>query len=516
MKKRIMLIAVISLIIIVGLTTVFAAFKLYYGDSGDGLSRIYKYRLNEDASRVVDIPRGVYLKKESLPADKTIYDATAYGLSGQNSGAANSEAIARAVFEAKDGGGIVFIPSGEYKTSGIELKSNVTLWIDDGAVLKSMDYDENRLSASPLKTAVIYAEGAENIAVTGGGAIDGRGTSYTKPAKNSQPFYPMSEFNLKKRVLLARTRIREPKGERYNIINLLDCKNVTISNIELRESASWTVVLRNSSEISIENIVIDNNIYVANSDGIDLVGCSDADIKNCFIATGDDGICIKSNSGRSVKNITVAHCEIMSLANCFKIGTETIEDISNIEVSDCFFFVTEISGGYSGIAVESADGANIDGVRISGIEMRGVSAPFLIWLGCRFKDTDNKAVGSIKNVVIKNIEAYDTETASAIVGCEYKGEIYRPKNIVIDNFFAEYRDTDESLNVLKNPPQIQMNGYPEITRVSHIWLLSHELSLYCDLPAYGLYIRYADGVTLKDSVFVPRTANKRKDIIIDE
>ncbi|MDR1906386.1 MAG: hypothetical protein LBQ27_05720 [Clostridiales bacterium] len=514
MKKRISV--VVFSVIIMSVTVVFAAFRLYYESDEEGISEIYKYRLNEDGSRVADIPRDIYLKKDALPADKTVYDALNYGLSEDNSGAANSEAISRTVHVAKDTGGVVFIPFGKYKVSGIELKSNVTLWVDYGAVLTSMDYDENRASSSPLKTAVIYAEGAENIAITGGGIVDGNGISYTQPSKKSTRFLPMSNFNLKKRVLSARARIRAPKGERYNIINLLDCKNVKISNIELRESAVWTLVAKNSSEISIDNIVIDNNIYVANSDGIDLVGCDDVNIKNCFIATGDDGICIKSNSGRSVKNIAVSSCEIMSLANCFKIGTETIEDISNIEVFDCFFFVTEISGGYSGIAIESADGADIDGVRIRNIKMQGVSAPLLIWLGCRFMNADKKNVGSIQNISIENTEAYDTEITSAIVGCAYKGGVYKPKNIVIDKFFSKYRDTEESLNILKNPPGIQMNGYPEITRVSHIWLLSHELSLYRDLPSYGLYIRHADGVILKDAVFVPRAVNERKDIIIEE
>lgn len=110
--------------------------------------------------------------------------------------------------------------------------------------------------------------------------------------------------------------------------------------------------------------MIDNNVYIANSDGIDICGSSDVSIDHCFIVTGDDGIVLKSSFGE-IRNVSVSNCTIMSLANNFKIGTETGHDVTNVSVKDCHFFAADIMGGYSGIAIESADGANISGITVS-------------------------------------------------------------------------------------------------------------------------------------------------------
>ncbi|MDR3216887.1 MAG: right-handed parallel beta-helix repeat-containing protein [Clostridiaceae bacterium] len=506
-------------VILIALTGITACVVLYGYKRRNlsGVPVVYTYRLTEDGSRVADIPKEEYLYNGVISEGDAVFYAADYGLSATGSGGDNAAAVERAVYAANAaGGGTVYISAGSYKTRGIELLSDVTLYVERGALLEALIYDENKADGGDASPAIVYARGAVNVTVTGGGVIAGRGRTYTKEPVDDGRFIPLAKFNLKTRVLEARYRIREGKDNRRSVLSFEDCGNVRIENIELNESASWTCVLRNCTGVTAENVVIDNNIYVANSDGIDIVGSSDVTVKHCFIVTGDDGVCIKSNSGRAVARVSVSDCKIMSLANCFKIGTETMEDVSDVTVEDCFFFVTEISGGYSGIAIESADGAKISRVSVKNIEMRGVSAPFLIWLGCRFKDTDDKTPGGIDGVVIEGITAVDTELPSAVVGCLYGGKTYKVGSVKLTDITVFYREAEEALNIKTPVPETAMSGYPEITRVSHIYFISHELSVYYDLPAYGLFVRHASEVVAAGMTVTPRKADTRPPVVRED
>ena len=257
---------------------------------------------------------------------------------------------------------------------------------------------------------------------------------------------------------------------------------------------------------------VDNNIYVANSDGVDICSSSNVRVRDCFIATGDDGVVIKTPSG-AAENILVENCEIMSLANNFKIGTETSGDVRGVEVRDCYFFTAECAGGYAGIAVESADGAHLSDIYVHDIIMDNVTSPLLIWLGCRL-DKDNGAdgeMGGINGVTVENIDANNIDIGCAVVGCEYKGERYLVQNAVVRNVKAVYRDCYEKVKIYRGDKVLEagMSGYPEITRVSHRYFISHSLSAYYDLPVFGIYVRDVENFTLENFEVTPRQGNTR-------
>ncbi len=468
-----------------------------------------EYTANSDGTRIVNIPFEKYISESSKPESAVIPD-----INKNFTGEKNSEIINKTIKDLTDGG-VIYIPYGEYKVSTIILKSNITLIIPKGTRLVSLDCDENLQSENPINTAVVFAKDSENITITGGGTICGNGESYTLEPEESKPLYALEKFNLYTRVIESRKRIHFAKDViRNNIIHFNHCANIRINNIVLEESAEWTCVINNCSDVEIKNMVIDNHMHVANTDGIDICGSSNVLISNCFIATGDDAIVLKSPDNE-IKNVTVENCVLSSFANCFKIGTETQFDIRNIHVKNCKFFLPDgITGGYSGIAIESADGANISDVTIDNIEMDGISSPILVWLGCRL-NYDNKAVGSINNISISNITATNTELPSAVTGCKYDGKIYTVNNVSLKNINVCYRDTEENLSVKKNVPDSSMNDYPEITRISHIYFKSHELSEYWDLPCYSLFMRYAENIDYSAYKTVPRSCNNLKELYIE-
>ncbi len=197
----------------------------------------------------------------------------------------------------------------------------------------------------------------------------------------------------------------------------------------------------------------------------------------------------------------------MSLANCFKIGTATHNDIRNVTLKDSFFFMAGIAGGYAGIAIESTDGATVSGIKVQNIKMEHVTSPLLIWLGYR------KDGAALSDVGIENIEAIGCDLPSAVVGYRNSDTTAYVRNVTLKNISVTYREAAEKLHIYRKDSayegKLNMGGYPEITRVSHKYLLNHELSAYYDLPVYGLYARYVDGLSVEDFSVTPRSANTR-------
>lgn len=515
-KKTAALAALIALLL--ALVSALAACKDDVGEGKTVFPAMKEYSLTDGSgSHVADVPYDEYLDYDA-PAfsEKTVIDIRDHGAAVSNSAAENTVAIQSALDEAELGGAVVKVSGGVYFTGTLSMRSGVTLYIEKDSALKIPDYDDvtDDEKRELLRGALIRAEDVDGWTVVGPGRLDGNGTDYTKESENPTKNLPAQTFNLKSKVLSGRERIRERKNDEFgcNIVYARGCDDVTIENLIIYESSTWTVNLESCDGVRIEDVVIDNNIYVANSDGIDVSGSSNVAISHCFIATGDDGIVLKSAAGE-INNVDVEDCEIMSLANNFKIGTETGSDVSDVTVKDCYFFSAEIVGGYAGIAIESADGADISGVTISGITMNNVPSALLIWLGCRLDENNGSdgQVGSIDGVTVKDVYAKDVDIASAVVGCEYKGVRYPVRNVILDNVNIAYRECGEDLNIYNGNDVLHanMNGYPEITRVSHVYLISHELSSYYDMPVYGLYFYNVDNVRATAFNVMPRSVNTR-------
>lgn len=504
-KKKAIIIAssatILSLIIAAVLIVVFVfnyTFPVYLITYRNINDLKVEYTLDSTYSYVENINYDDYLKGVE---EKIIKDGTYISnLNDLNDDPKNNGEVLNTLFyniSQQDGGTIVFDES--VVTTPLTLYDDLTIVImhDVEVSLPTYDYVVANNISYEQTPALFYAYDVENIKITGPGTLNGNGVSYTNEAEVTTPLMPLDEFNLKDRVLEARKRIRKAKDIlRPHVIYFNDCEDIEINNICIKEAATWTVKLENSKDIHIKDVVINNNIHVQNADGIDIVSSQNVNVDHCFIATADDGVCIKSNGEEDVKNIKVNRCSIMSLANCFKIGTETSKNITGISLTNCYFFIPQIVGGYAGIAIESADGANISDVYIDNISMKGISSPLLIWLGNRLdvKNGSIGKVGSIRDVSISNVTCEDVEMPSAVTGCVVNNKSYYVQDLRLANFDVKYRQTNEKLNVGPKDFENGMSGYPEITRVLHQYVISHENSIYYDLPVYGLFVRHAKSI----------------------
>ncbi|MEN0003534.1 MAG: glycosyl hydrolase family 28 protein [Bacteroidota bacterium] len=279
------------------------------------------------------------------------------------------------------GGGQVIIPSGRFLTGSVELKSNVELHLDVGAVLlgstQMADYD-------PAHPHLIWSMGANHIQITGYGTIDGQGEAFFE--KNTKK--PMRSWRAKER----------PKPW----IHLQDGQDITIRNVRLINSPAHVIDLNNSKNILIDGIHIRNDKRSPNTDGIDVRGSKEVIITNCFIDTGDDAICLKSSKG-DVENVVVSNCMLSSDDAAIKLGTGSRYVIRHLLFSNII-----IRESRYGIAMFMGQGGVFEHCIFRQISIQTASRhnmEYPIFLDIHKRNTDSP-LGRIRNVQLAQIDIH--------------------------------------------------------------------------------------------------------------
>lgn len=400
---------------------------------------------------------------------------------------------------AAAGGGVVNVPSGKHLCGTLVLKNNITLHLENGAEISGSediaDYPlpENYFidaMGEPRGRALILGDGVENIAITGEGVINGNGGAF----KADSPDHAKRPF----------------------LVRLINCRNVKLSGVTLKDAAAWTCHLQCCTNVEITGIKIDSRVN-NNNDGIDVDSCSKVKISGCDIQSGDDGICIKSTQPRPCEDIEAFNCRISTECGALKLGTESYGDMRNIYLHDC-----EITrAGLGSIKILSSDGANISNVTISGIKSTDTTGPVMIRLGDRCniyaKGAPKRQAGSIKNIVIEKMSAevaipdepithhwtkekVSPLSLSGILVCgipEAKIESVTLKDIKVK--FHGGLDNPAGASV----PDEQPAAYPEI----------HHFGV---TPACCAYLRHAGKVTIKNAEFTLSNPDVRRPVVQDD
>ncbi|MFP4107294.1 MAG: glycoside hydrolase family 28 protein [Phycisphaerae bacterium] len=246
---------------------------------------------------------------------------------GAQPGRVCTDAIQSAIDQAGEAGGTVFIPAGTFLTGTLKLRSGVKLNLHPAAVLKAAnDIDLFPPSARAersehSKRNMIFADGCENIEISGGGTLDGSGPAFWNAPAEGSNWY----------------RAKNPRVS--PMLELRRCKHVVLDNVNIVDSPGWTVHPFCCDHVIIRNITIKNHLHGPNTDGIDVNGCRDVFITGCRLTCGDDGIIIKATKdARTCERITVSDCVINT--NCIGVGLgqETESGIRQVTVSNCVMF----------------------------------------------------------------------------------------------------------------------------------------------------------------------------------
>ena len=442
-----------------------------------------------------------------LSAQAQIHQASSFGVKSDGV-TLNTRSIQAAIdYISSHGGGVLELSVGRYLTGSIFLKDNVELRLLEGAVLvgSTNPYDYDMVEGN---YGLLLAKGQKNISVKGKGVIDGRGFDCA-----------LNFLNLVHLGLLEDTTKNDRVTKRPKLIYFRECENVEIEGVNLRNSAEWTLVTDQCENLTISGILMDSKNYW-NNDGLDIVDCRHVLIKDSFIDASDDAICFKSHSAEHLcEDIEVRNCVARSSASGFKFGTVSRGGFKNIRIINNKVYDTHRSA----ITIQSVDGGEVENILVDNLEAVNTSNAIYLRTGIRW---NNGKKGYLKNITLSNIKV-EVPLGKADAGYSYEGPIEDlPRNISPSGIVGIPDIPIENV-VLKNVEIIYPGGGnknyayrgtspEELDSIPEMIDVYPEFSQFKELPAWGLFIRHAKGITLDNVRLVAGAKDYRPAVVADD
>ncbi len=429
------------------------------------------------------------------PEEKNVFTPEECGFRGGLATGAIQQAIDRA---AVSGGGRVVLSRGEYVSGTLVLRSGVCLEVAEGAALVASgdlrDFPEHhaaRLTVQDtsmgMHQSLIFAEGCENIGIAGRGMIDGRGTPDRFPGAETAQGTPGRPF----------------------LIRVIDCRNVHIRDITLKDSPCWMQNYLNCERLLIENIRVYNHANF-NNDGLDLDGCRDVIVRGCVIHSGDDALCFKGASQRTAENVLIENCELLSACNALKVGTDTQGDFRRILVRNC------VTGGLSedpsglkhpcadsAVSLEMLDGGTLEEVLIRDITVTRAWSPFFARLEDRGRVKPGDPVpgpGVMRRIAITGAKGTDNgPRGSYFIGI--------PERAIEEILLCD-------IDLCQQASQKPVLREEEVDELRGVYPDAHMIDTLGDAPAYGLWARHVHGLMLKNVHIAPVGEEKRPEYVL--
>ena len=303
-------------------------------------------------------------------------------------GHANDRAALQSALDAcaKTGGGTVRVPPGDYLSGALRLASGVTLHLEAGTTLWASTNKSDYAGIS--ERHFLVAEGAQHLALTGPGVINGQGAA---------------DYG-------ARWGVPKKPEFRAGILLFTACRDVTVREVTILNSDAWTLHFKRCTNVTVEDVTIRNNYRRLNSDGIDPNSCRHVRIARCRISAGDDCIVLKSTEAYPCEDVTVTDCFLESAASALKLGTESHGDFRDIRFANCV-----INNSPTGIGFYLKDGATIERVAFSNIVIGPCPATNRtvtpVFMDIERRHLDSK-VGRIRDVTFERL---DVTTGSGLL-----------------------------------------------------------------------------------------------------
>ena len=437
-----------------------------------------------------------------------MYNVKDFGALG-NGESLDSVSIQKAIDEcAQNGGGTVFIPAGKYRCGTMHFKSHVHIELEKGAtILGSTDVtDFDPLEENPSNDiyqdrshsyfhhSLFHADSVCDIALTGYGTIDMQAV---------WEVIDTPEFKW---------------CRACKIVAFKNCTDVIIKGLTMKNATDLAVYFAGC-----ENVIVTQLNLTVHVDGISPDSCKNVVISDCIIDAGDDGIVPKTSYTlghfKYMENLAITNCIIKSRCNGIKFGTESNTGYLNTTITGCVIYNTHLSG----IAIESVDGAIINGFSISGITMKNVGNPIMVMVLNRARGPEGTTIGKIKNISMTNITITGPyEPWDAIYQNYWQAQKGNPtitphtypiimigqedsiiENVSLSNiqFEAEGGGTVEERNLVI--PDLR-DGYPECNSIGK------------RSPVFGLVARYVNNLKLYNVDFYTDKEDARDAIYIDK
>ncbi|MEV0388451.1 glycosyl hydrolase family 28 protein [Nonomuraea sp. NPDC050643] len=372
------------------------------------------------------------------------------------------------------GGGTVLVPAGgKYRTGQIHLLSGTRLHVEAGATIRFRSDAGSYLPAVHTRwqgiecynySPFIYARGQRDLALTGGGTIDGNaaaGPWFGFDDRRGPDWDRLQRFAVDG-VPVEERRFGDGHYLKPNLVQFVDCRNILIEDLDIRNPAMWTIHPVLSRNITIRRVKIFSRGAMV--DGVDPECSSDVLIEGCTFDTGDDGTVIKSGRDTDGRRVGVPSTDIVIRGNTYlgRWGAITVG--------------SEMSGGVRNVFAENN--------RI--LPGSGYRSFYAVYL-----KTNNRRGGTVDGVHVRNLTGGPCDRGGLYIDMNYSltgpgfGPIVHP---VIQNL------TVDGLNIADSPFAIKLSG----SAASHIRNVTISNSTFTQIDTPAPQIANADGVVLRD------------------
>lgn len=487
----------------------------------------------------IGVPRTHSALKPAAQRFATAYDVRTFGAKGDGK-TLDTPAINKAIeAAAAAGGGTIYFPAGTYLCFSIHLKSNIALYLDQGATILAADPKTHKgtydlpepnewdmyqdFGHSHWQNSLIWGIGLENISILGPGRIDGQGLTRRSP----RPRRPLQAGDTPASLGGAQAAaVQSPLGEADDpavmnglgnkAISLKLCRNVLLRDFSILNGGHFALLATGVDNLTIDNLKVDTN-----RDGFDIDACRNVRISNCSVnSPNDDAIVLKSayalGFARATENVTITNClvsgyDIGSLLDAtykrnvkeapdhdgptgrLKFGTESNGGFKNITISNIVF------DNCRGLALETVDGGLLEDVTITNITMRDIkNSPIFLRLGSRMRGPKGVSAGELRRVNISDVVVYNADPRYASIISGIPG--HDIEDVRLNNIRIYYQGGGTKAQSELQPPERETN-YPEP-------------SMFGDIPAYGFFIRHAKNVALNNVVVSYRQEDQRPAFVL--
>ena len=446
-----------------------------------------------------------------------VVSVKAHGAKGDGT-SIDTPAINRAIEAAEaNGGGTVWFPAGNYLCYSIHLKSNVALFLDQGAVIIAADplpeghsggYDDPEpeqpweayqdYGHNHWHNSLIWGENLHDVCIYGPGRIWGRGLVRSNSPDSHNP------------------KNKRTPGVGNKSIALKNCRNVQLREFQILQGG-WFGILATG----VDNLLIDGLTIDTNRDGMDIDCCRNVRVANCAVnSPWDDAIVPKSSYAlgysRATENLEITNCYVTGAYQVgtmldgtwkhfdegtrvphtgrIKCGTESNGGFKNITISNCVF------DGCQGLALETVDGALLEDVTVTNITMRDiVSAPIFLRLGARLRGPkESTKPGTLQQVKISNVVCSNSNSR---FGCIISGiPGHEIQDLTLHDIFIQHQGGGTKEQAAITPAEDEQK-YPEP-------------NMFGPMPSQGLYLRHVKNVSLRDIDILTLAEDARPAIIL--
>ena len=434
------------------------------------------------------------------------YRASVFGIKSDGI-TMNTRSIQKAIdFISENGGGELQFSVGRYLTGSIHLKSNVTIRLNEGAILvgSTNPYDYDNVNGNG---GLVLAYQQKNIAIKGKGVIDGRGREVALNIISQVHNGIMDD------VLKYDRYVNRPQ-----LLYLRECENVSLDSIFVKNSANWTVYCDQCVYLTINGISLDSKNYW-NNDGLDIVDCRHVKVTDCFIDASDDAICLKSHDAKTLcEDIEIRNCTARSSASGIKFGTVSAGGFKNIRIINNKVYDTHRSA----ITIASMDGAEIENILIDSLYAFNTGNAIFLRTGSRW--TGGK-VGYLRDVTISNVYI-EVPATKPDAGYSYEGPVEdNPRNISPASIVGIPSIPIENITISNVEIVYPGGGNPsyayrgvtdeELRKIPEMEDSYPEFSQFKELPAWGFFVKHTNNINFQNVTLTAKQRDYRPAIVLD-